>query len=203
MLTGIVFAVPLSAWLDRHATPRGQLGAVAVGSAGLAAFLVAAAPQEGTTRPSTAEWIAVLAVCGGLVGLLLAAAQRRSGSGRATLLGLATGTLFGLAAALLKAVALHLGDGVVALSTQWTIYAWIAVCVLALVLNQNAFQGTTLAAPLTSLALSEPLVALAIGVSVFGERLHADGPRLLLALAGIVAMVLGLRRLSPRLTACA
>jgi drug/metabolite transporter (DMT)-like permease len=201
MLTGIVFAVPLSAWLDRRATPRGQLGAVVVGIAGLAAFLGAAAPDEGTSRPSTADWVAVFAVCGGLVLLLLAAAERQAGPTRATLLGLATGTLFGLAAALLKADAMHLDDGLTNLLTRWTVYAWIVVCVMALVLNQNAFQGTTLAAPLTSLALSEPLVALAIGVGAFGERLHAGGPRLVLVAIGIVAMVVGLRRLNPGLTA--
>lgn len=200
MLTGIVFAVPLSAWLDRRATPRAQLTAVTMGSLGLALFLVAAAPDEGTTKPGTADWIAVFAVCGGLVLLLLAAANRLEGPARATLIGVATGTLFGLAAALLKADAVHLDDGLASLLTQWTVYAWVAVCVLALVLNQNAFQRTTLAAPLTSLALSEPLVALAIGVSAFGERLHAGGLRLLLLATGAAAMVIGVRRLSPGLT---
>jgi drug/metabolite transporter (DMT)-like permease len=198
MLTGIVFAVPLSAWLDRRATPRGQAGAVVVGIAGLAAFLAAAAPDEGTTRPSTADWVAIFAVCGGLVLLLLIAAGRREGAVRATLIGLATGTLFGLAAALLKADAVSLDDGAVGVLTQWTVYAWIVVCVLALVLNQNAFQGTTLAAPLTSLALSEPLVALAIGVGAFGEHLHAGGPRLLLVAAGVAAMVVGIRQITGK-----
>jgi hypothetical protein len=201
MLTGMVFAVPVSAWLDRRATPRAQFRAVVVGLAGLAAFLGAAAPDEGTTRPGTTDWVAVFAVCGGLVLLLLAAARRQTGPARATLLGLSTGTLFGLAAALLKADAVHLDDGLTGLLTQWTGYAWMAVCILALVLNQNAFQGTTLAAPLTSLALSEPLVALAIGVGAFGERVHAGGPRLLLVGGGVVAMVVGMRRLTPTVTA--
>jgi len=200
MLTGIVFAVPVSAWLARRSTPREQLVAVLIGSLGLAGFLAAASPDEGTTRPSDADWVAVFAVCGGFVLLLLAAARHRRGPARATLVGLATGTLFGLAAALLKADAVHLDDGFVSLCTQWTVYAWIAVCVLALVLNQNAFQGTTLAAPLTALALSEPLVALAIGVGAFGEHLHAGGPRLLLVAAGVAAMVVGVRRLSPGMT---
>jgi hypothetical protein len=145
--------------------------------------------------------VGVFAVCGGVVLLLLAAAERQAGATRATLLGLATGTLFGLSAALLKADAVHLDDGLPSLLTQWTVYAWVVVCVLALVLNQNAFQGSTLAAPLTSLALSEPLVALAIGVGVFGERMHAGGPRLLLVAGGIVAMVVGLRRLNPDFSA--
>jgi drug/metabolite transporter (DMT)-like permease len=201
MLTGLVFAVPLSAWLDGRSTPRRQLGAVVVGIAGLAAFLGAAAPDAGSSRPSTADWVVVFAGFGGLVLLLLAGARRLAGPARATLLGLATGTLFGLAAALLKADAVRLDDGLTPLLTQWTVYAWIAVSVTALVLNQSAFQGTTLAAPLTSLALSEPLVALAIGVGAFGERLNAGGPRLLLVVAGIAAMVVGLRRLNPDLTA--
>jgi drug/metabolite transporter (DMT)-like permease len=201
MLTGIVFAVPLSAWLDHRATPRRQLGAVAVGIAGLAAFLAAAAPDEGTTRPGAADWVVVFAVCTGLVLLLLAAAQRQTGAPRATLIGLATGTLFGLAAALLKADAVHLDDGLSGVLGQWTVYAWLGVCAMALVLNQNAFQGTTLAAPLTSLALSEPLVALAIGVGAFGERLHAGGLRLVLVGVGVAAMVAGVRRLNPGFTA--
>jgi len=201
MLTGVVFAVPLSAWLNHGSTPRGQLAAVVVGSAGLAAFLLATSPDEGTSKPGSADWAAVFAVCGGFVLLLLSVARRQRGPARATSVALATGTLFGLAAALLKADAVHLDDGVLSLLTEWKVWAWVAVSVLALVLNQNAFQGTTLAAPLTSLVLSEPLVALAIGVGAFDERLHLAGPRLLLVGAGIAAMVAGVRRLSPDLTA--
>lgn len=200
MLTGIVFAVPLSAWLDGRPTPRGQLRAVLLGIAGLAAFLAALSPDDGTTQPGSADWVTVFAVCGGSVLLLLAAAGRRCGGLRASLLGVATGTLFGLSAALLKADAVRFGDGIPALLTQWTVYAWLGVCVLALVLNQNAFQGTSLAAPLTTLALSEPLVALAIGIGFFGEHVHAGGVRLLLVAGGTAAMVSGLRRLTPDLT---
>lgn len=197
MLTGVVFAVPLSGLLSRRPTPRGQLVAVVIGSTGLAAFLLATSPDEGTSKPGTGAWMVVFAVCGGCVGLLLAAASRQAGPARATLVGLATGTLFGLAAALLKADALHLDEGVVSTLTAWKVWVWVGVSALALVLNQSAFQGSSLAAPLTTLVLSEPLVALGIGVGAFGERLHLGGPRLLLVAAGVVAMVAGVRRLTP------
>lgn len=103
LVSGLVLAIPLEAALNRRAPGRRELFAVAVATGGLAAFLVTANPHSGVAEPSPAAWIGIGLVTAALVAACLAPARRAAPGMRGTLLGIATGGLYGLVAVLLKA----------------------------------------------------------------------------------------------------
>jgi hypothetical protein len=82
-----------------------------------------------------------------------------------------------------------LSSNPLSLLTDWHAYVLVAVGISALILNQNAFQGCSLAAPLTALTLSEPIVGLLIGVTAFHEDLSAGGLRSIILAVAMMAMV--------------
>jgi drug/metabolite transporter (DMT)-like permease len=190
LASGLFLAILLEAALDRRRPRARDLTAVGTGALGLAGFLVAAQPGAGLPDPSRGAWLAVLAGCTGSVAACVVAAQFVPDTVRGTVLGIATGILFGLAAALLKG-AISSIEQPTAIFTDWHIYALIPTGVVALVLNQNAFQSGPLAAPLTALTLVDPVVSLVIAQAAFHERLDTGGPRLALEIVAGLAMVVG------------
>jgi hypothetical protein len=198
LVSGLLLAVPLEARSARRPLPRGLLAAVALSTAGLAAFLAGARPGGGVTRPTDrAAWLVGSTVAASVLGCLLAArvAPRRSG----VWLGVATGVLYAVSAALLKVAAEHVPSDIGGLLRDWTGYGFVLIGGLGMTLNQNAFQTGVLAGPLTALTLVEPLVSLVIGVAAFHEHIDLGAPgRQLLCLGGVVAMAVGVWRVSAR-----
>src|SRR6185295_7310088 len=101
---------------------------------------------------------ACLAVC---VPLVLAG---RTGGAprRAALLGIATGVLFALSAALTKAVVDQLDDGILTIFTTWHLYALVAIGYASMTLNQLALNTGALDIAATVLALAAAAVGMAV-----------------------------------------
>ncbi len=194
LVTGLLFAVPLSALLEsRRPTPRELLGALLV-VAGLAAFLVAARPAEGVP---VVRLVHILPFAGALVGvaLALAVAGLRVPRLRGALLAASAGTCYGLSSGLFKVVTDIAGDDGFAVLVTWPPYALVATGALGLVLTQTAFQSGSLGLPLAVLTLAEPCAAVAFGAVVLAERLAsspaarvAEVLAVLAAAAGVVAL---------------
>lgn len=191
LASGLFLAILLEAALDRRRPRTRDLVAVATGALGLAAFLVIAQPSAGVTDASRGAWIAVLAGCAGSVAACVAVAWSSPETVRGTMLGIATGVLVGLTAALLKPAVTRFSDNPAGIFTDWHVYALIPVGLAALILNQNAFQSGPLAAPLTALTLVDPVVSVVIGQTAFHEHLDFSGPRLELEIVAGLAMVAG------------
>ncbi len=191
LASGLFLAILLEAALDRRRPRTRDLLAVATGALGLAAFLIVAQPAAGVSDASRDAWIAVLAACAGSVAACLLAAWLSPETVRGTMLGVATGVLLGLTAALLKPAVTMFSDNPAGVFTDWHLYALIPVGLAALILNQNAFQSGPLAAPLTALTLVDPVVSVAIGQAAFHEHLDTSGPRLALEVVAGLAMVTG------------
>jgi drug/metabolite transporter (DMT)-like permease len=192
MVSGLFLAVPLEAALDRRRPHPRDLLAVGVGAAGLAAFLIAGQPRAGVPYPAPQAWIAVLAACAATVAVCVLAARIASDTLRGSLLGVATGVLYGLTAALLKVVTTDLAKRPAAVFTDWHLYALVLAGIAALVLNQNAFQSGPLAAPLTALTLTDPIVSTIIALTAFHEHLSAGPARLAVETVAGLAMVFGI-----------
>jgi drug/metabolite transporter (DMT)-like permease len=189
LVSGLVLAVPLGAALDRRRPGRRDLAAVGLAALGLSVFLVTADLGAGISDPSVRAWGWIAATVGPVVLGCLALARRSGGGRRATYLGLATGALYGVTAALLKTTADHLGAGhPLAVLADWHLWALVVLGCAGLALNQNAFQGGPLAAPLTALTLTEPAVGVAVGVAAFHEHISAAGTRIPLLVAAAAAM---------------
>ncbi|MGH9071099.1 MAG: DMT family transporter [Acidimicrobiales bacterium] len=185
--------------------PVGRLewaGAVAT-VVGLGGFLAVAKPSGGTATPS---WVALGATgIGVVVVVAMAIALSRGGSSasRAALFGVAAGATFGLTAGIIKlftdAIAAH---GLGAALLRWPPYALIVTGVAALFFAQNAFQAGPLTASQPALTITDPMVSVAIGVSLFGDHLAHSGADIALEVVAFVVMALGVvaLSLSPHIT---
>jgi drug/metabolite transporter (DMT)-like permease len=190
LLSGVFMAIPLESALERRRPHPKDLVVVGIGVIGLTAFLVAAMPRNGVSHPSTMAWLGVGAGIGVVFAGCLVAAWRLQEAPRGILLGVATGVLYAAAAALLKVITTELTEeGIAAIITDWHFYALVLIGGGALTLNQNAFQGGPIAAPLTTIALVDPVTSVIIGVTAFHEELSTDGPRLVIEVVAAVVMV--------------
>lgn len=190
VLASIVFGrpSPRAGWV-----PVGSIG----GGLGLALF--AAAPTGGTPGIPAARWTAVLTCCLLAVVVLCSVAVRLTdGAARAACMGLAAAVSYSLTAALTKSSTAALGRrDTGAFFTAWQTYAFPAPGVCALFLPENAMQPGPLAASQPALSLGDTPVSLALGVTLYGERLRG-GWWLTLQVFGLALVAYGVARLSPR-----
>lgn len=188
LVTSLLFALPLGArWAGRRLRRSDWVWALLLAVA-LAVFVVSAEPAAGVDRAGLREWLPTGLVLGLVVGGSLLGAATRRGPARAVLLAVATGTVYGVTAALTKGVVTLLDDGPVVLLTSWETYALVGSLVGGTLLQQSAFQAGALGASLPAVTVGEPVVAVLIGVVVLQEQLRADGAEWVLIAVLVAAM---------------
>ncbi|HKJ36281.1 MAG TPA: DMT family transporter [Solirubrobacterales bacterium] len=188
----VIFSLPLGAKLSgQRISPRDVLAA-GVTTGGLALFLALGNPSAGRDDAPVEEWLIAGAATAAICGPLVIAAAGRSSRTRAALLGIATGILWGLSAGITKATVDQLDEGLVALLTDWHVYALIVVGAAALVLSQASLQTGALAPAIATASILDPLASLVLGVTIFAERLEDSAPEALLAFGGLAVALVGL-----------
>jgi drug/metabolite transporter (DMT)-like permease len=196
LVAGLLFALPLGAWLAGGAmTGRDWWGAVAV-VIGLSAFLVTASPRHGHAEVANRDWILLLLVAAVVVGALVLAARRGGARRRAALLGGAAAVTYGVTAALTKAAAHLLDGGVVRLVSSWELYVLIAAGLLGMLMAQSAFQAGALDASLPVLTVVDPVVSILIGAYLFGEAVRSGPVATTVELVALVLVTVGVGALS-------
>ncbi|SDB83692.1 hypothetical protein SAMN05216410_0330 [Sanguibacter gelidistatuariae] len=190
VVTSLLFALPLAArWSGRRLRVSDGVWALVLVTS-LAAFMVVGAPTSGGLSPGLAQWRAP----GLLVAVLLAAcflgAGRRSSARKALLLGTAAGVLYGVLAALTKTlVDVFDHSGVLAalgvIVGSWQLWVLVAVSIAGTVIQQSAFQAGPLSASMPAVTVAEPVVAVGLGLAVYGDTLNMHGLR------GLVIIVVG------------
>lgn len=184
----IVVALPMAAlFVGRRAGATAYRGAImaTVGLAGLLS-LVGMADAQSLDAP---QRVAVAVVTGGAVVTLMTAARaaHRHPAVRSVLLAVASGIAFGMSSVFTKSVAVDWANGIS--PADLPSLAVIGVLATAgMLLSQAAYRGAGLAAPLATLTVVNPVVAAAVGVTMFGETFRYGTAGTLLALGcGIVA----------------
>ena len=107
---------------------------------------------------------------------MLAAPHRRADA-KAALLGTATGLLFGLSAALTKAVGDQFDEGVLTILTDWHLYALIVVGYASMTLNQLALATGALAPAIATSMAFDPIASVVLGMTLLQESLHPSDAR--------------------------
>ncbi|MFG1664833.1 DMT family transporter [Streptomyces sp. Y7] len=184
----IVFALPMAAlFVGRRAGSTAWRGAI-MATVGLAGLLSLVGASESHSL-DTAERVAVALVTGGVVLTLMIAgrAAHRHPAVRSMLLATASGIAFGMSSVFTKVVAVDWNGGVSAADVP--ALATIGVFATAgLLLSQAAYRGAGLAAPLATLTVVNPVVAAAVGITMFGETFRYGTTGTVLALGcGVVA----------------
>ncbi|MFF9779899.1 DMT family transporter [Streptomyces sp. NPDC013978] len=184
----IVFALPMAAlFVGRRAGATAWRGAImaTVGLAGLLSLVGSADAQS----LDTAQRVLVAVVSGGAVAALMVAghAAHRHPAVRSILLAVASGVAFGMSSVFTKTVAVDWTDGVT-FSDLPTLALIGAFATAGLLLSQAAYRGGGLTAPLATLTVVNPVVAAAVGITMFGETFRYGTTGTLLALGcGVVA----------------
>jgi drug/metabolite transporter (DMT)-like permease len=189
LLVAFIFA----AGLARHA-PRWQevLGTLLL-SAALAVFLAVSGPQPATRLHS--DWVRVFAgaaAVAAVTGVLVAVARRRRQTVESVLLAAAAGVLYGLQDVGTRGGFLVLDANSVPslLRSPWP-YVVLGTAVCGIFLSQNAFRAARLDYSLPPSTATEPVVAIALGAGILGERLSVSAVDLLLDSLCVVALVGG------------
>lgn len=194
LVSTVVFALPIGAQLTGQRLRAGDLLAAILVAGSLAVFLIVADPQGGRDMAGSGEWLVAVGAIAGAAALVTVLARRRGSAGRkAALLGTATGLLYGLTAALTKAVGDHVDhEGLVSLFVHWEVYGLVAVGYASMTLNQLALQTGALApAVATSLSL-DPIVSVVLGLTLFRETLRASTAGAVGGLAALGAALAGI-----------
>ncbi|MBB3074343.1 drug/metabolite transporter (DMT)-like permease [Streptomyces violarus] len=184
----IVVALPMAAlFVGRKAGATAWRGAI-MATVGLAGLLSLVAASDARSL-DTAQRVAVAVVTAGAVVTLMIAARaaHRHPAVRSMLLATASGIAFGMSSVFTKTVAVDWTGGVSAADVP----SLAVIGVLAttgMLLSQAAYRGAGLTAPLATLTVVNPVVAAAVGITMFGETFRYGTTGTALALScGVVA----------------
>jgi drug/metabolite transporter (DMT)-like permease len=97
------------------------------------------------------------------------------------------GIYYGIASALVKLVTPDVSPR--ALLGNWALWSLLVIAGVGFLLNQTAFQTTSLSAPLATLTVLEPVAAVLVGLTLLRETI-ASGPGSLAvyALSGVLVV---------------
>ncbi|GLX54357.1 hypothetical protein Shyhy01_73060 [Streptomyces hygroscopicus subsp. hygroscopicus] len=191
------FALLIAAPLMHRRLPRSGWWGVGACVAGLAVLLIAAAPHGALDQAPLTRWIPALCLCvGAMTAAVLLAGPGRPAVRRAALLAAASATGNALTAALLKSASGTFADhGFPAFLRSWQTYGFALAGVAAVLLLENALQAGPLAAAQPALTIGDAVVSLALGITLFHERIRT-GWWLVPETGGAVLLVAGVLVLS-------
>jgi drug/metabolite transporter (DMT)-like permease len=192
LVTELIFTLALRRyWLHDVIRTRTWTAALMI-CVGLAAFLLAARPEEGHRVASVGEWVWALATRGCVILILVVLSRTGPPARRAALLGCAAGLIWAIDAAFVKAATdLFSQSGWTALLVHWPLYAVVATGVLGTILLQAAFAAGPLAASQPAILIVDPLASIALGIELFGENLHTNALAITVSVIGLVVMAAG------------
>ncbi|MFJ4681779.1 DMT family transporter [Streptomyces sp. NPDC088789] len=184
----IVFALPMAAlFVGRKAGATAWRGAL-MATIGLAGLLSLVGSSDSRSLDSGQRVVAfVLTVVVVLTLMAAARAAARHPVVRSIVLALGSGIAFGMSSVFTKTVAVDWTGGPTL--TDWPSLLGIGVLAVAgLLLSQASYRGAGLAAPLATLTVVNPVVAAAVGITMFGETFRYGTTGAALALSsGVVA----------------
>ena len=197
LVTSLLFALPINARVTGHPVSPRQWAWAALLAAAVAVVVTVGNPSPGESRAGFEVWAVVIGVLGPVLALCVAGARTLTGRpAAAALLGVVSGSLWGVFAVLTKSVVDRLGHGLGAVLSAPELYAWAAVAVSATAWQQSSFRAGSLAASLPTMTVVEPVVGSALGVLVLGETLRPGDRGLAVLVAAIVVMLVAIVELA-------
>lgn len=184
----IVFALPMAAlFVGRRAGATAWRGAV-MATVGLAVLLALVGSADSQSL-STAQRTALAVVAGGSVVAFMVAgrAAHRHPAVRSVMLAVGAGIAFSMSSVFTKTVAVDWSTKV-SLSDLPSLGLIGVFATAGMLLSQASYRGGGLAAPLATLTVVNPVVAAAVGITMFDETFRYGETGTVLALAcGVVA----------------
>lgn len=196
LVASVVFALPLGARLTGQRVRRADIGAALLVVVALIAFLTIADPSGGSDDAPLDQWLIAIGACLAVCVPLVLFGRRGPAPRRAASLGIATGILFALSAALTKVVVDQLDEGVFEIFLSWHVYALVAIGYASMTLNQMALNTGALAPAVATSMAFDPIASVLLGVTLLDESLHATPLDLIGTVAALAAALVGMALLA-------
>ncbi|MGP6175555.1 DMT family transporter [Corynebacterium sp. A21] len=177
LVMSLIFTMPVAAYYDKHRVSKTELFWAVLLTISVAIVVVLGHPVGGDTHPTFSRWWPAL-----LIGTLALFAidrfgnKRQEGHDRALTLGLVTGAIFGFVGVLSKAVAdSFVSGGFLGLLLAWESYGLIFAATMGTLVQQSAFNASSLRTSLPAMKTAEPIIAFGLGIAVLGETFQVEG----------------------------
>ncbi|BAG17573.1 putative integral membrane protein [Streptomyces griseus subsp. griseus NBRC 13350] len=178
----IVFALPMAAlFVGRRAGATAWRGAL-MATAGLGGLLALTGNAEPHTLNGPEQALLASVTFGAVGALVVLARTLRRPVLRSIVLATGAGAAFGMASVFTKTVAVEWTSGSVR-SGALPLLVIAGLAAAGLFLSQAAYRGAGLTAPLATVTVVNPVVAAAIGLTLFGEHFRLGVPGTVLALS--------------------
>ncbi|MGR8007103.1 DMT family transporter [Streptomyces hypolithicus] len=184
----IVFALPLAAVFVRSGAGAAAWRGALLATAGLAGLLSLTGSAEAQALDGGEQLLVGPATAGAVAALFLVAQRMDSERARSVVLAVAAGVAFGIGSVFTKTVAADWPASGPA--PQWLgVAAVVGLAAVGMLLSQASYRGAGLAAPLATVTVVNPVVAAAVGITLFGERFRygATGAALALCCGAVAA----------------
>jgi drug/metabolite transporter (DMT)-like permease len=171
--TQVLFALLFSARASGRRLHRPEFVAAVCALLGLAGFLVVAAPKHQAHPEQAVPWVVPIGMLLVVVAIGVVVCRALENTARGVVLAALAGLTFGTADALIKVMSNTVRDhGVPHLAGHWSLYAWSAAGLTAVLLQQSAYHTTHLGAAMPATATFGPTTATVLGAAMLGEQLR-------------------------------
>ena len=194
--TDVLFALPLIARRNRRRLTAQDTAGAALVTAGIVVFLVVSPPVSGQSAPGLPAWLPAIAIIGAVTAGSGLAALRVHDRARVVWLAAAAGVLYGLMDALTKSSVDLLAVRGLDVLANWEPYALAATAIFGELFGQSAFGAGPLSLSLPVIDSIEPITAVLIGASIFGEQMASSPVLLTTQIAAGLLAVTGIAVLS-------
>ncbi|MFE6042540.1 DMT family transporter [Streptomyces sp. NPDC056452] len=183
----IVFALPMAAlFVHRRAGRTAWRGAI-MATVGLAGLLALTGNAGSHTLAGPEQLVLAAGTFGAVAVVTVLAKGLHRPMARSVVLATGAGVAFGMASVFTKTVAMEWTSGSVG-SGLPTLLVIAGLAASGLLLSQAAYRGAGLTAPLATVTVVNPVVAAAVGLTLFGEQFRYGITGTVLALScGAVA----------------
>lgn len=181
----------LGAWFRYHLGWREWVGSATI-VLGLAVFFLSGDPSGGHLLPDTHQWTVASVVLVAAIAGFVVAALHGPRWWRAASFGAATAVTAAYSAALTKATTTYITQGWGHVLTHAQPYLLAVTGIGTVFLIQNALHAGPITASRTTMVTLNPLVSIALGLLLFGDRLRGGVGWSVLQVSGLAVLVLGI-----------
>ncbi len=191
LVTTLLFALPLAAWADHRRLTSKEWLTAGVLAVSLVVFVVLGQPTAGRDDPPLSAWMPTVLVVVPLVsGCIFGASFLPHGTKRSLVLAIAAGVLLGVSGPLTKTAIANFDDGVVAGLKSWELWGMAATAAFGTFYQQSSYQAGDVQTSLPAVTVLKPLVAMALGLTIYEETLEISAGADLLLVGSVIAMIL-------------
>lgn len=189
LVTTLLFALPMAARVAHRRLTEQEWRWSGLLAVSLVVFVLMGEPSAGRDAPSFSAWLPTILVVVPLVAAcVFAASGLPHGTRRSLVLAVAAGVLLGVSAPLTKSAIAGFGDGFVAGITTWEFWGMALTASLGTFWQQSSYQAGDVQTSLPAVTVLKPVVAMALGLTIYEETLTIGGIGDLLLLVSVVTM---------------